>query len=73
VRRAHPSGEIKWRGGRVRIGQALAGEPVGIEEVAGGRWRVWFGPVQLGWLDARRPARLQRQIVTPHVLPISPV
>jgi putative transposase len=73
VRRARPSGEIKWRGGRVRIGQALAGEPVGIEEVAGGRWRVWFGPVQLGWLDARRPARLQRQIVTPHVLPISPV
>jgi transposase InsO family protein len=73
VRRAHPSGEIKWRGGRVRISQALAGEPVGVEEIGDGVWRVWFGPVELGYLDARRPARLHRPAVNHNVLPISPV
>jgi putative transposase len=71
VRRAHPNGEIKWRGGRVRISQALAGEPVGLEEIAEGCWRVWFGSVALGWLDARRPERLHAHI--PELSPISPV
>lgn len=73
VRRAHPSGEIKWRGGRVLISQCLAGEPVGLEEIADGCWRVWFGPVPLGWLDARRPERLQTHVSTPKLLPIRSV
>lgn len=73
VRRAHPNGDIKWRGHRVLITQALAGEPVGIQEIAQGRWRVWFGFVELGWLDARRPERLHRHVITENLLPISPV
>ena len=64
VRRAHPNGEIKWRGRRVLISQSLAGEPVGVEEIADGRWRVWFGPVELGWLDAHRPERLHALGIT---------
>jgi hypothetical protein len=72
VRRAHPNGDIKWRGRRVRISQALAGEPVGLEEIADGRWRVWFGPVELGCLDARRPERLHSPVVTQDLSPISP-
>jgi len=71
VRRTHPNGDIKWRGRRVRITQALAGEPVGLEEITDGRWRVWFGPIELGWLDARRPERLHSHVSTPRLLPIS--
>lgn len=72
VRRAHPNGDIKWRGRRVRISQSLAGEPVGLEEIADGCWRVWFGPVELGCLDARRSERLHSRFVTQDLSPISP-
>jgi len=70
IRRTHARGTIKWGGRRVFISEALAGEPVGVEEVADGQWQLWFGPVKLGWIDARRPGSMQR---TPRVLPISSV
>jgi putative transposase len=73
VRRTHPNGEIKWLGRRVFISQALAGELLGLEEFADGCWRVSFGPVELGWLDARRPQRLHSQDTAPTLSPISPV
>lgn len=47
VRRVRPNGGIKWRGDEIHISQALAGEPVGLEEQADG-WHVAFGPVALG-------------------------
>jgi transposase InsO family protein len=50
VRRVRGDGDIKWRGRRVFLSQALAGEPVGLEEVADGCWRVTFGPLPLGCL-----------------------
>jgi putative transposase len=46
-------GNINWRFGRVFLGEVLAGETVGVEEVADG-WRIWFGPLLLAWLDARQ-------------------
>ena len=59
VRRVRMNGEIKWRGELVWISSALIGEPVGIEEDEDGLWRVTFGPVLLGSIDAsgrlRRP------------------
>jgi len=60
VRRVRMNGEIKWRGGLVWISSSLIGEPVGIEEGdEDGLWRVRFGPVLLGVIDAcgrlRRP------------------
>ena len=59
VRRVRMNGEIKWRGELVWISSALIGEPVGIEEGEDGLWRVRFGPVLLGTIDAsgrlRRP------------------
>lgn len=73
VRRAHPNGDIKWQGRRVLISQALAGQPVGLEEVADGHWRIWFGAVELGWLDARRPGCMHRDVIPQKVLPISSV
>jgi len=59
VRRVRMNGEIKWRGELVWLSSALIGEPVGIEEDEDGLWRVRFGPVLLGTIDAsgrlRRP------------------
>jgi transposase InsO family protein len=73
VRRALPNGEIRWRGRRVYISHALAGECVGLEAITDGQWRVCFGPLELGWLDERRPQRLSRHYPTPNLLPIIPV
>ena len=60
VRRIRTNGEVKWRSELVYVSTALIGEPVGIEEGEDGVWRVWFGPVLLGSLDAsgrlRRPS-----------------
>jgi len=59
VRRVRWNGEIKWHGELVWISSVLVGEPVGIEEGEDGLWRVTFGPVLLGTMDAdgrlRRP------------------
>ncbi len=73
VRRALPNGEIRWSGRRVYINHALAGECVGLEEIGDGHWRVCFGPVELGRLDARRPHRLHRPTTAPNLSPINPV
>jgi transposase InsO family protein len=48
IRMARSSGEIKWRGERLFIGEALIDEPLGLEEIDGDDWRVHFGPVLLG-------------------------
>ena len=53
VRRVHPNGDIKWRGGRVYINHALAGEPVGLAETHDGAFAVSFGPIDLGIIDHR--------------------
>jgi transposase InsO family protein len=48
IRMARSNGEIKWRGKELFIGEALIREPLGLEEIDGGEWRVHFGPVFLG-------------------------
>ena len=48
VRRVRTSGEIKWQGALVYIGQALTGEPVGLAQGGDGIWTVSFGPIVLG-------------------------
>lgn len=58
VRRVRPNGGIKWRGDEVHISQALAGEPIGLEEQDDG-WHVAFGPVALGSI-AHGDDRLRR-------------
>mgnify|MGYP002779741975 CR=1 FL=1 len=51
VRRVRRAGDVKWRGGQVFLGEALAGELVGLAEVDGERWAVRFCGVTLGSLD----------------------
>jgi transposase InsO family protein len=51
VRRVRQNGEIKWKGDLIFIGQALVGEPVGLIEIDDGRWRLRYGPIELGDID----------------------
>lgn len=62
VRRVHPNGEIVWEGRRRFIGDALAGQPVGLYQLEEGVWSVRFLHLELGHLHradpgAMRPAR----------------
>jgi transposase InsO family protein len=47
VRRVRSNGEIKWRGRRLFLSEALIGEPVGLQEVDQDLWRIEFGPIPL--------------------------
>src|SRR5260221_11754413 len=47
VRVSH-NGLIYWRALRVYIGYLLAGQWIGVQEVAAGQWDVYLGPVRLG-------------------------
>jgi transposase InsO family protein len=78
LRRVRHNGEIKWRGNRVYINQALAGEPVSLHESSDGRWAVDYGPVHLGVINHRaerlqKPKRPARGLVdNPPGLPTTP-
>jgi transposase InsO family protein len=51
VRRVRHNGDIKWRGGRIFLSEALIGEPVGIAETDEDIHLVYYGPIHLGRLD----------------------
>jgi len=53
VRRVRRDGSMKWGGGFVFLGEALAGELIGVEDVDGGHWHVHLGPMRLGVLHER--------------------
>jgi transposase InsO family protein len=46
-------GSMKFHNRAVSVSIVLAGEEVGLEEVADGEWDVYFGPVRLGTCDLR--------------------
>jgi putative transposase len=53
-RSVRSNGEIKWRGAKVYLTQALIGQWVGLEPVGHGAWDVYFMSQRLGRLDERR-------------------
>jgi len=53
VRRVRPDGDIKWRGARLFIGEALAGETIGLAEQDNGTWLVRFCDWPLAIIDHR--------------------
>jgi transposase InsO family protein len=65
VRQVRTSGEIKWRGQLHFLGQALCGEPVGLEQVDDRYWRIYFGPTPLATMDDQR-RRLLRYSAVPN-------
>jgi hypothetical protein len=54
VRRGRSTGQIKWAGELIFIGEALIGEPVGILETERGDWRVRYADVDLGYIHPQR-------------------
>ncbi|MGH7733289.1 MAG: integrase core domain-containing protein [Gemmatimonadales bacterium] len=54
VRRVRTNGEIKWRGGYLFVGDALAGELVGLTEFDNDRHLVRFCGLDLGVIDNRQ-------------------
>ena len=47
-------GEIYWRGARIFVSEVLYREPLGLEAIADGVYRVWFCSLELGTFDERR-------------------
>jgi hypothetical protein len=54
VRRVRSTGQIKWAGELIFVGEALIGEPVGITETERGDWLVRYADVELGYIHPRR-------------------
>ena len=46
-------GEMYWQGRRIFVSEVLAGEPLGLEAIADGVYRVWFAGLKLGCFDER--------------------
>ena len=53
-RRVSPGGQIKWRGLKLHLSDALIGEVVGLEPMEDGLWRMHFMGLELGRLDERQ-------------------
>ncbi|MBM3494561.1 MAG: transposase [Armatimonadetes bacterium] len=53
VRQVRTDGGIKWGGEGVFLGEAFAGEALGLEAVDDGLWHVHLGPLRLGVLHGR--------------------
>ena len=53
TRSVRPDGSIKWEGEMVFVGEAFAGEAVGLRTLDEGLWHVHLGPLRLGVLHER--------------------
>jgi hypothetical protein len=53
VRTVGSCGRIRWSGERIFITKALGNQPIGLEGVADGVWRLWYSFYPIGWLDER--------------------
>jgi len=53
VRRVRRDGSIKWKCGYLFVGEAMAGEVVGLQFVEEERWHVFLGPMRLGVVHDR--------------------
>ena len=75
VRFVRRSGEIKWRGQRMYLGEVLAGEHVGLEPISDEQCLVYFCRMPLGVLDMRRrkvwqvEAAIRKGMLGPGALP----
>ena len=65
VRRVRSNGEIKWRGRRRFVGDALEGMRIGLKEAGRGRHEVYFGSVLLGDLRERDAGGLRSVVTRP--------
>lgn len=59
VRRVRCNGEIRWQATLVYLSGVLAGEIVGLKQVAEDWWDIYFGPLRIARWDDRKK-RVQR-------------
>jgi hypothetical protein len=53
LRQVSQDATLRWRCRKVAVSHILKREIVGLEETCDGVWSVYFGPVQLGWLNEK--------------------
>lgn len=53
-RKVRGCGQMKWKGGDVRINKALVGYEVGLKPLDTGKWAVYFEGIELGIFDERK-------------------
>lgn len=58
LRKVSTNGGIRWHSAWINVSHLLAGEYIGLEEVAEDVWSVYFGPVSLGYMHVRKGAIL---------------
>jgi putative transposase len=54
IRWVSDGGQMRWFGSKVFVGRALMGEPLGLQPLEEGRWKVWFSFVELGVFDEKK-------------------
>jgi hypothetical protein len=54
VRLVRARGDITWKARHIYLTQILAGELVGLRQVAQDLWDIYFGPLRLAQLDNAR-------------------
>jgi transposase InsO family protein len=64
VRTVHGHGDIRWAGDRIFVSEALRGHRLGLRHLTDRHWTVYFGCLEVGYLDER-----QWRLV-PHQTPI---
>jgi putative transposase len=51
IRFVSNGGHLRWNSAKVFVGHALEGQPIGLEPLEQGRWRVWFSFCELGEME----------------------
>lgn len=51
LKRVACHGDIRWKGNRIFVSEALAGEHICLQQESELLWRIEFGPLLLGYLD----------------------
>lgn len=51
TRRVHHQGDIKWKRTNIYLTKILAGQRVGLRQIAEDRFDIYFGPIRLAQLD----------------------
>jgi len=59
VRRVRSNGQIKWRGRKRFLGEALVGYPVGLKLLSAERWAVYFAHLLIGELWESDPGGMR--------------
>ena len=69
TRRTNCRGVLSFKQAKIRISKTLPNAPVGLEAIDDDRWRVSYGPLTLGFIEARNRVQFLRALPEPHRTP----